>query len=108
MDKLQQESHGWYRPSPGSIYPLLNQLEKEGLISKNDDGKFELTAAYAEQKGVGDDVAGALSSMESNVSYIEDLQRSDPTRVAKSRDRIDKLAKRLGELEGRLGPGTGS
>ena len=108
MDKLQQESHGWYRPSPGSIYPLLSQLEREGLISKNPEGKFELTSAYADQKGVGDDIAGALSSMESNVSYLEDLQRSDAGRVARSKDRIDRLAKRLGELEGRLAPRNGS
>ncbi len=33
---------GW-RPSPGSLYPLLMELEKEGLIEKTNDGKLKLT-----------------------------------------------------------------
>src|SRR5580658_9814485 len=81
MNQLQDMSHGWYRPSPGSIYPLLEQLEKEGLIAKNAEGKFELTSAYGEQTGVGDDLAGALSSIESNTSFLEDIARSDSARM---------------------------
>lgn len=102
MNRLQQESRGWYRPSPGSIYPLLEQLEKEGLIAKNNDGKFELTSAYAEQSGAAKDVASALSSLESHVSYLEDLQKADPQRLSKSADRIQKLAKRVQDLRGSL------
>lgn len=33
---------GW-RPSPGSLYPLLFELEKEGLIEKTEEEKFRLT-----------------------------------------------------------------
>jgi DNA-binding PadR family transcriptional regulator len=98
MNELQGMSHGWYRPSPGSIYPLLEHLEKEGLIAKNKDGKFELTAAYREQMGVGDDLVSALSVMESNTSYLEDLQKSDGRSLSKYRDRIEKLKKRLEAL----------
>ncbi len=108
MNELQEMSHGWYRPSPGSIYPLLEQLEKEGLIAKNKDGKFELTASYGEQSGNGDDVASALSVMESNTSYLEDLQRTDGASLSKYRDRIEKLTRRLealnGALQSRSGP----
>ena len=99
MNRLQQESRGWYRPSPGSIYPLLEQLEKEGLVAKNKDGKFELTSAYAEISGVPTDVAGALSAVESNVSYLEDLCKSDATKLSKSAVRIERLAKRLQDLK---------
>jgi hypothetical protein len=108
MNELQEMSHGWYRPSPGSIYPLLEQLEKEGLIAKNDDGKFELTAAYGEQSGVVDDLAGALSSMESNTSYLEDLQKADGPRLSKHRSRIEKLTRRLEALNGALQSRSGS
>jgi DNA-binding PadR family transcriptional regulator len=108
MNELQEMSHGWYRPSPGSIYPLLEQLEKEGLISKNKDGKFELTSAYVEQSGAGGDLASAVSSMESNASYLEDLQRADAARLSKYRERIEKLAKRLEALGGAHQPGSGS
>lgn len=108
MSKLQEMSHGWYRPSPGSIYPLLEQLEREGVIVKNKDGKFELTATYAEQIGISKDVGSALSTMESNISYFEDLQRTDVTRLLKCRDRLEKMARRLealnGALQSRSGP----
>jgi len=108
MNDLQEMSRGWYRPSPGSIYPLLEQLEKEGLIAKNEDGKFELTASYREQSGIGGDVASALSAIESNTSYLEDLQKTDVARLLKCRDRIEELAKRLEgfttELQSRSGP----
>ncbi len=33
---------GW-RPSPGSLYPLLFKLEAAGFIKKNEDGLYELT-----------------------------------------------------------------
>jgi DNA-binding PadR family transcriptional regulator len=100
MDELQEMSHGWYRPSPGSIYPLLEQLEKEGLIAKNKDGKFELTASYGEQSRNGDDVASALSVMESNTSFLEDLQRTEGANIARHKERIEKLARRLEALNG--------
>jgi DNA-binding PadR family transcriptional regulator len=107
MNRLQQESHGWYRPSPGSIYPLLDQLEKEGLIAKNKDGKFELTSAYAEISGVAGDISSALSSLESTVSYLEDLQRSDAAKLSKAAGRIEKLSKKLDDLTAVLRQGGG-
>jgi len=107
MNELQEMSHGWYRPSPGSIYPLLEQLQKEGLIAKNKDAEFELTPEYGEQSGNGDDVARALSVMESNTSYLEDLQKTDGARLSKHRDRIEKLTKRLEALNGAPQPRSG-
>jgi DNA-binding PadR family transcriptional regulator len=32
MDEIEQRSNGAWRPSPGSVYPTLLQLEDEGLI----------------------------------------------------------------------------
>ena len=108
MDQLQEMSHGWYRPSPGAIYPLLEELQKEGLITKNEDGKFELTAAYAEQSGVGDNLSTALSTMESNTSFLEDLKKTDAQGLSKSRQRIQNLAERLGTLASSLNEGSNS
>lgn len=48
MQEVEQRSSGAWRPSPGSIYPALAQLEDEGLIepAEAEQGKaFALTAA---------------------------------------------------------------
>ena len=33
MEELERRSNGAWRPSPGSVYPTLQQLEDEGLIA---------------------------------------------------------------------------
>jgi DNA-binding PadR family transcriptional regulator len=40
MQELEERSEGMWRPSPGSVYPALQQLEDEGLIrSEEADGR---------------------------------------------------------------------
>lgn len=40
MNALEKESRGYYRPSPGSVYPTLQMLEDEGYLSiEETDGK---------------------------------------------------------------------
>jgi DNA-binding PadR family transcriptional regulator len=51
MQTIEERSDGRWRPSPGSVYPTLAQLEDEGLIkSAEADGsrRFELTDAGRE------------------------------------------------------------
>jgi DNA-binding PadR family transcriptional regulator len=48
MQTIEERSDGSWRPSPGSVYPILSQLEDEGLIGATEqDGakRFELTDA---------------------------------------------------------------
>ena len=48
MQEIEQRSDGAWRPSPGSVYPTLQQLEDEGLVTTEArDGQrvFELTDA---------------------------------------------------------------
>src|SRR5665811_818265 len=52
MQEVEQRSDGVWRPSPGSVYPALAQLEDEGLIhSEEVDGRkrFAITDAGREQ-----------------------------------------------------------
>ncbi len=74
MQELSERSGGAWRPSPGSIYPALQQLEDEGLVtveqidgrkaySLTDAGKEEVAARTEEQapwdavsESAGDDV----------------------------------------------------
>ncbi len=51
MQEIEQRSDGVWRPSPGSVYPALSQLEDEALIcSQEEDGRklFALTDAGRE------------------------------------------------------------
>ena len=98
MDKMQEMSMGWYRPSPGSVYPLLEQLEGEGLISMNREGNYALTKRYNEQFGPVGETEQALASMESTVSYLEELQKSDKAKFAAYKRRVEKIAERLSKL----------
>ncbi len=46
MQEIEQRSDGMWKPSPGSIYPVLAQLEDEGLVEGRKEGSgrvFELT-----------------------------------------------------------------
>lgn len=52
MQEIEQRSRGHWRPSPGSIYPALQQLEDEGLVrvEVSPNGKvFHLTELGQEQ-----------------------------------------------------------
>ena len=52
MQEIEQRSGGSWRPSPGSVYPALSQLEDEGLIRtvQGESGRaFEITDAGREQ-----------------------------------------------------------
>jgi DNA-binding PadR family transcriptional regulator len=51
MQTIEERSGGRWRPSPGSVYPTLSQLEDESLIrsSESDGGRrFEITDAGRE------------------------------------------------------------
>src|ERR1700724_2830483 len=52
MQEVEERSDGVWRPSPGSVYPALAQLEDEGLIrSEESDARkrFAITVAGREQ-----------------------------------------------------------
>src|ERR1700721_942581 len=52
MQEIEERSDGVWRPSPGSVYPALQQLEDEGLIRSSESGgrrTFSITDAGREQ-----------------------------------------------------------
>jgi DNA-binding PadR family transcriptional regulator len=74
MQEVQERSEGVWRPSPGSVYPALQQLEDEGLIRSSEGaggtGKvFELTDAGRENVDQRDaDAPTPWEQMSGNVS----------------------------------------
>jgi DNA-binding PadR family transcriptional regulator len=56
MRRLEEQAGGRWRPSPGSVYPLMQLLEDEGLVrSTEQDGRkvYDLTPAGREQADQG-------------------------------------------------------
>src|SRR5487761_794790 len=107
MDEIEKNSWGSWRPSPGSVYPLLDEMSQEGLITKRDDGRYELT-----EKGKQESewsfgmpfrqgpysVENMLGEMKSYVSYFEDLAKSDPTKLKTYNEKIKEIADRLSKI----------
>jgi len=110
MNAIEEMSQGWWRPSPGSIYPLLEGLEQDGVVRKREDGRYELTERGREEMewppwgpfGMAgrrpQGAEGVLGEMGGFVSYLEDLARSDRAGLEVQRDRIKSLADRLSAL----------
>lgn len=68
MKELEERLHGCYSPSPGTIYPTLQWLEDEGLVTSKDvEGKkvYEITDAgrkfLDEHRDVVDDIFARVS-----------------------------------------------
>lgn len=108
MDSMETGSRGWWRPSPGSVYPMLETLSKEGLIKRRkEDGRYEATPQGKEEcewpsRAVSAgpvSVEKILEDMSSNVSYLEDLARSkDSAKVSSNSAQIRELVDRLSKL----------
>ncbi len=98
METIESMSYGWWRPSPGAIYPLLEQLVTEGIAKKDKDGKYELTAEYRKAYGPMNDTEEILTNMEGNASYLEELAQGNKKEFEAYRTRVDGIAKRLSKL----------
>jgi DNA-binding PadR family transcriptional regulator len=77
MQAIEERSEGLWRPSPGSVYPTLAQLEDEGLITSVEaDGarRFQITDAGREHlEGRSDEPAPWASAAEGGESPLTEL-----------------------------------
>jgi DNA-binding PadR family transcriptional regulator len=106
MNEIERMTQGWWRPSPGSIYPVLQQLSDDGMVKKRDDGRYELTENARDEMewsfGPGfrrprttDDMINELNGF---VMYLEDLQKTDPSRAKSLKQKAKELSDRLAKL----------
>lgn len=112
MNAIEEMSQGWWRPSPGSIYPLMESLVQENLVLKRDDGRYELTPTgrqsmempwgpwgpWGMRGAQAPGVEGVIGEMGGYVSYLEDVANSDRPGIDRNRDRIKGLVDRLSAL----------
>ena len=106
MNEIEAATRGWWRPSPGSIYPLMKDLIGEGLVKRTEDEKYELTDKASEQMEWSfgppstkpQTVDEMLNEIGSYVSYFEELSGSDRSKMAPHLDRLKKLVERLSDI----------
>lgn len=106
MNEIETMTRGWWRPSPGSMYPLLEQLSAEGLLKKGEDGRYQLTERAGEQMewSFGPFVRRPqsedemLKEMGAYVSYFEELGSSDKSKLEPHKARLRELKDRLSKL----------
>ena len=110
IDEVEKMSWGGWRPSPGSVYPLLEDMTQEGIIKKKDDGRYELTEKGKEE-GTSPfgfpfgqrptSLESMVNEMRDYVSYFEDVVKSSASKItpheAKLRDVADRLTRLLGQ-----------
>ena len=107
MDEIERMTQGWWRPSPGSVYPVLEQLTKEGMVKKREDGRYELTdKASDELEGSFGHAFGRrqrsveemFDEVSGFVSYMEEVVRSDPEKLKEHREELEALVERLSNM----------
>ena len=113
ISQIDRMTMGFWRPSPGSVYPLLEELEKENLVHKNPDGRYELTEAARSgpdwMRGVFPGMSGprnpgdAARELEAYTTYLEDIARNDPSGIHAISDRLFVVVRRLQALAGNGG-----
>ena len=114
MQEVEERSDGVWRPSPGSVYPALQQLEDEGLIrSTESDGRklFALTDAGQEHVQARDAAAPApWDQMSGDVSdeahelgklmrevasaFVQVMRTGSEAQMAKAREVLSTAAPR--------------
>ncbi len=112
MDQIEAMSQGWWRPSPGSIYPLLDELTQDGILRKREDGRYELTEKARQEGevpfgpfgpfGFGGKQTRGIEEMLNEIggftSYMEELNKSDQSGIAPYKERIKSIVNRLSAL----------
>ena len=108
MDGVESITRGWWRPTPGSIYPLLKEMSDQGIVRKRDDGRYELTPRgrsqaelpFGRHRHGAQTVDEMIGQMNSFVSYMEDASTTDKDALSAHLTSLKGLAKRLSKLAG--------
>jgi DNA-binding PadR family transcriptional regulator len=115
MQAIEERSGGVWRPSPGSIYPALSQLEDEGLVRSDESAgrrAFELTddgRKYLDEhrEALGapwDDVGGDLPEglfelrklmMQLGMATMQVAQAGDEAQTAEARKILEDARRAL-------------
>jgi DNA-binding PadR family transcriptional regulator len=79
IQELESRTGGVWRPSPGSVYPTLQLLEDEGVVTSEESGgrrRFTLTEAGQAEAAQAAEQAPWAEFAEDNVSSWRDIQQA--------------------------------
>ena len=100
IDDIYKMTWGFWKPSPGSVYPLLAKMEEEGVIKRVGEG-YTIT-----EKGVKeieeilplkhrDSVADAVEELEGLSSFFREVDKSQ---LSPYKERITEALKKIEEV----------
>ena len=113
MQEIEARSNGAWRPSPGSVYPALSQLEDEGLVRAQEAGGrklFDLTeegrayvGEHAEELGTpweevgGGEPIGEMRTLVFSVgaAVMQVVQAGSPEQVAEAAKVLEETRRSL-------------
>ena len=104
INEIESQTMGWWRPSPGTIYPLLSALEKEGYILRDSKLRYSLSEKaksefFPRNYGSNHDIpkstiSRAVKDLDACVTLLED----EADHIEELRDQITEVSRRLVKL----------
>jgi DNA-binding PadR family transcriptional regulator len=103
MDTIEEMNLGWWRPSPGSVYPMLNEMVQSGTLSKRDDGRYEITEkakaeidwSFGFTRRKVSTPEEVLREFDSLVSYLEDMKSAKKVELAMFKEQLESIIDRI-------------
>src|SRR4051794_9749419 len=115
MQEVEERSDGVWRPSPGSVYPALQQLEDEGLIRSQesdgrklyaltDDGRARVSERPADTAAPWEQMSGDVSSEQHELgalmrqvafAFAQVIRTGSKPQLVKARDVLDAARRDL-------------
>ena len=109
MDAVDRMTFGMWRPSPGSLYPMLQKMVDENLIKKDESGSYSLTEESGNWFGMGHfhnpfsansprNFEEAVDEINGLVNFLEDIKSNGSNKFKENKEELDKIAERIKKL----------
>ncbi|AHC51331.1 PadR family transcriptional regulator [Sulfolobus acidocaldarius SUSAZ] len=101
IDDIYKMSWGMWRPSPGSVYPLLNKLLEEGAVRKEGGDRYQIT-----DKGIKEiehfilvrnrsKTEDAIEELQGLLNFFKEINREE---LALHKENIIDILKKIEEV----------
>lgn len=105
MNEIETLTMGSWRPSPGSLYPILNELIEENLVFKNNEGKYELTnegKEFAKATWIAfsfsPDPGYLIDRLNEYINFLDSLAKEDKQSIKEYKDKIIIIRNKIDKI----------